>query len=167
MLARDKKKRKAEAAAEGDSNGSNGRKAPKPTKAPRPNTAVYITSLPQSTTLKLLQETFCKAGLILEDGDGVPRIKMYRDEQDNFKGEALVVYFQPASVQLAIRLFDETELVLGSGEGLMKVREAKWDDKKTEMSGQAGDSAGAGPSKPQRSEEEKQRMAKKAEKLRQ
>lgn len=92
---------------------------------------------------------------------------MYRDEQGRFKGDALVVYFQPASVELAVRLFDETELVLGSGDGVMKVREAKWDDKQPDDSGQGEGGSGSGPSKPQRSEAEKQKMAKKAEKLRQ
>lgn len=41
------------------------------------------------------------------------RIKMYRDKDDKFRGEALVVFFRPESVPLAIQLLDETDFRIG------------------------------------------------------
>ena len=110
---------------------------PKPTKkskrppkstAPR-QTAVYITSLPPSTTVQQLATAFLKAGLILEDAAGEPKVKLYYDQAGKFKGEALVVYLKEESVELAVRLLDDTELVVGSGEGEMKVVKATWENK--------------------------------------
>lgn len=51
---------------------------------------------------------------------------MYMDESGNFKGEALVVYFRPESVNLAIQMLDESDFRIGqSGPlGPMKVQAA-------------------------------------------
>ncbi|GAA5871612.1 hypothetical protein JCM3774_006311 [Rhodotorula dairenensis] len=136
---KNKKKRKGGA----DEDGAAG----KPAKKPRGNTAVFVSRLPESTTVSQLSETFSKAGLILEDAAGEPKIKLYRDENGKFKGEALIVYLQEASVELACRLFDETELVLGSGDGVMSVKVAEWDNsKKADGAKQGGESAEAGTS---------------------
>lgn len=67
--------------------------------------------------------------MILEDVNGKPKVKLYTDVQGSFKGEALVTYLQEASVELAVRLLDETELVLGSGEKPMSVKAAEWGSK--------------------------------------
>lgn len=40
---------------------------------------------------------------------GEPKIKLYKDDKDQVKGDALVMYFKPESVQLAITLLDEAE----------------------------------------------------------
>lgn len=177
LLARDKKKNKKKRKAggavdrDGDDEDEQSNGNGKPAKQPRPakgNTAVFISSLPPTTTTEQLRSTFSKAGLILEDGDGVPKVKLYHDDQGRFKGEALVVYFQRESVELAVRLFDETELELGSGKGVMKVKEAKWEDGAQSAPGGTSTGAGTAPQKkPPKSEEEKQKMAKKAEKLKQ
>lgn len=140
---KNKKKRKGGAADEAGAEG-------KPAKKPRGNTAVFVSHLPESTTVSQLFETFSKAGLILEDAAGEPKIKLYRDQSGKFKGEALIVYLQEASVELACRLFDETELLLGSGDGVMSVKVAEWDNSK-KADGAAGKSGGdaaqaAGPS---------------------
>lgn len=42
---------------------------------------------------------------------------MYEDDQGRFKGDALVVYFRPESVQLAIQMLDDSDFRLGE-EGL-------------------------------------------------
>lgn len=52
---------------------------------------------------------------------------MYKDEQGNFKGEALVVYFRPESVSLAIQMLDESDFRIGQTGpplGRMKVQAA-------------------------------------------
>lgn len=64
--------------------------------------------------------------------DGEPRIKLYYDESGKFKGEALVMYFKEGSVDLAVTLLDDTELVFGSGLGNMRVREADYQHSKSQ-----------------------------------
>jgi HIV Tat-specific factor 1 len=53
--------------------------------------------------------------MIAEDAMGKKRVKMYFDENGQFKGDALVTYFKPESVPLAIQLLDETELLRADG----------------------------------------------------
>ncbi|EED24151.1 nuclear mRNA splicing factor-associated protein, putative [Talaromyces stipitatus ATCC 10500] len=96
-------------------------------KRQRVNTAVYITSIPLDATLDEIRDVFCKCGVIAEEIDsGRPRIKMYMDEAGNFKGEALVVYFRPESVNLAIQMLDESDFRIGQSgpSGPMKVQAA-------------------------------------------
>lgn len=147
---------------------------------PRTNTAVYVSNLPTNPppSVELISQIFSKAGLILPDpATNEPRIKFYyHDDSEQsaarraFKGEALVVYLQPESVQLAVRLFDQTELELGSGKGLISVQEAKWDNKKKEQ-GENGE--GPDKKKPKKTPEEKsaderaKKLGKKAAALRQ
>lgn len=51
---------------------------------------------------------------------------MYTDEKGKFKGEALVVYFRPESVNLAIQMLDDSDFRLGvtGPDGPMKVQAA-------------------------------------------
>lgn len=51
---------------------------------------------------------------------------MYTDDQGNFKGEVLVVYFRPESVNLAIQMLDDSDFRLGvtGPEGPMRVQAA-------------------------------------------
>ena len=96
-------------------------------KKQRVNTAVYVTSIPLDTEFEELRDVFSKCGVIAEEIDsGRPRIKMYVDDQGNFKGEALVVYFRPESVNLAIQMLDDTNFRLGvpGPQGPMKVQAA-------------------------------------------
>lgn len=87
--------------------------AQKPKKQ-RVNTAVFVTSIPLDVEFDEIRDVFSKCGVIAEEIDsGRPRIKMYHDDNGNFKGEALVVYFRPESVNLAIQMLDETEFRLG------------------------------------------------------
>lgn len=60
------------------------------------------------------------------DDEGNPRIKMYYDDEGDFKGEAWVVYFKEGSVDLAITLLDDTELELGAGYPPMRVKVAEY-----------------------------------------
>lgn len=51
---------------------------------------------------------------------------MYEDDNGQFKGDALVVYFRPESVKLAIQMLDDTDFRLGveGPTGKMRVTEA-------------------------------------------
>ncbi|KAI1935512.1 hypothetical protein LOZ57_006892 [Ophidiomyces ophidiicola] len=94
---------------------------------PRTNSAVYITSIPLDATIDEIIDVFCKCGVIAEEIDSRrPRIKMYTDEQGNFKGDALVVYFRPESVHLAIQMLDDSDFRFGEigPQGKMKVQQA-------------------------------------------
>ncbi|OQE24755.1 hypothetical protein PENSTE_c007G09528 [Penicillium steckii] len=83
-------------------------------KKQRVNTAVYVTSIPLEVEFDEIRDVFSKCGVIAEEIDsGRPRIKMYNDDDGKFKGEVLVVYFRPESVNLAIQMLDETDFRLG------------------------------------------------------
>lgn len=92
---------------------------------------------------------------------------MYKDEQGRFKGEALVVYLQEASVELAIRLLDETELELGSGEGVMHVKKAEFEQRNHGEGGKGKEKAEGAHKDSKKAELEKQKAGKRAEKLKQ
>ncbi len=70
---------------------------------------------------------FSRCGVIAEEIDkGKPRIKLYTDENGNFKGDALILYFRAESVDLAIQMLDDTDFRLGQSapNGKMKVAAA-------------------------------------------
>lgn len=107
--------------------------------------------------------------MILEDIEGKPKVKLYKDENGRFKGEALVVYLQEASVELACRLFDETELVLGSGDKVISVKAAEWDNSKKEKADGAdkGEGSSKGNGAKGKPDQLKARQGRKAAALRQ
>lgn len=93
----------------------------------RKNTAVYASSIPLNADIDEVHSVFSRYGMIAEEIDErKPRIKLYTDESGNFKGDALIVYFRPESVQLAIQMLDETDFRLGQEgpNGKMSVKEA-------------------------------------------
>jgi HIV Tat-specific factor 1 len=68
------------------------------------------------TTEDEIKEVFSKYGVISEEIDtGKPRIKLYRNEDGTLKGDALVIYFRPESVNLAIQMLDDSPLRIASG----------------------------------------------------
>ncbi|KAF1951444.1 hypothetical protein CC80DRAFT_508862 [Byssothecium circinans] len=106
-------------------------------KKPQENRAVYVTNIPRDATVEEIEDVFKKYGMIDQGVDGKPRIKMYTTEEDDFNGEALVVYFKKDSVQLAIRLQDDYEFRLGDqSNGTVKVQEADNTFKKNTNSAQ-------------------------------
>ncbi|KAK5132902.1 hypothetical protein LTR08_008348 [Meristemomyces frigidus] len=125
----DPKKRKVEDRDEGSANAKihKKQKAEEPKKERR-NTAVYVTSLPEDVDVDEIHQVFSKYGVIAESLDGdAPRIKLYNNEDGKFKGDALIVYFRPESVPLAISMLDDTDFRLGQKvvSGPMRVREAE------------------------------------------
>ncbi|CBQ68013.1 related to Splicing factor U2AF-associated protein 2 [Sporisorium reilianum SRZ2] len=103
-----------------------------PAKKPKPVTSLYVTGLPLDASVDEIARVFSRYGVLLEDDQGQPRIKMYRDERTGmFKGEALVVYFKPESVELAIGMLDETGMraAIGQSAGagpVMRVQRAEF-----------------------------------------
>lgn len=66
-------------------------KAEKPPPAPKKNNAIYVTSLPDDVDEEELHQVFSKFGMIAESAENnKPRIKLYADDQGNFKGDALI-----------------------------------------------------------------------------
>lgn len=107
-------------------------------KKPRSATAIFVSNLPLDAQVEEIATTFSRYGVLLEDGEGNPRIKMYHDEKTGmFKGEALVVFFKPESVELAIQLLDDTYLRAASGvlEGpRMRVEKAEFKPEEAQKS---------------------------------
>jgi len=85
-----------------------------------------------------LLERFGKCGVIEEDDEGEPKIKMYAREDGTFSGEALVVFFKEDSVTLALNLMDEAELRLGDGSTRMRVQIAEFGHKQQQGPGGQG-----------------------------
>lgn len=116
-----------DAEANGSTKRSKSNDNPKPE---RKNTAVYVTNLPPDVTVDEVKDVFSRCGVIAEAIDtGGPRIKLYTNDSGDFKGDALVLYFRPESVSLAIQMLDDTQFRLGEG-GNMTVREADFSYKK-------------------------------------
>jgi HIV Tat-specific factor 1 len=124
-----------------DNNHSSKGRSSKPAKRPpqpKQNTAVYVTGLPSDATAEEVAELFSrKCGVIAEEIDsGRPRIKMYTDADGKFKGDALVVFFKPQSVDMAIMLLDDTDFRFGeSTPTKMHVQAADSSYKKTKYDG--------------------------------
>jgi HIV Tat-specific factor 1 len=92
--------------------------------------------LPVDTELDEIVERFSKCGMIEEDYDGEPKVKMYAREDGSFNGEALVVYFKEDSVILALNLLDDAELRLGDANSVMRVSKAEFGHKAAGGDGQ-------------------------------
>lgn len=105
-----------------------------------------------------------KCGVIAEEIDsGRPRIKLYTDADGKFKGDALVVFFKPQSVDMAIMLLDDTHFRYsdsGLGSGKMRVQAADTSYKKTQV--QEGDGA---QQKQQSAGKDREKVIRKTQKL--
>ncbi|KAF8608619.1 hypothetical protein BDV93DRAFT_433862 [Ceratobasidium sp. AG-I] len=110
-------------------------KTSKPERAGEPvprkskNTAVFVSSLPPDAEASEIAARFGRFGLIMEDDEGKPKVKLYQSEDGNFNGDALVVYYKEESVELAVTLLDDAELRLGEVDTRMKVQRAEYGHK--------------------------------------
>ncbi|KAJ7262183.1 hypothetical protein B0H12DRAFT_1013023 [Mycena haematopus] len=114
------------------------------------NTAVYVTGLPPDTEQDELVERFSKCGVVEEDDEGEPKVKMYAKEDGTFNGEALVVYFKEDSVLLALNILDDAELRFGDPSTVMRVTRADFTHKNSGGGGINND-----PSKPRKTVDKK------------
>ena len=113
------------------------------------NTAVYVTKLPYDATHEEIVERFSKFGLIEEDDEGEPKVKMYAREDGTFSGEALVVYFKEDSVMLAENMLDDAEFRFGEASTRIGVKKADFSHK------QGGGGGGEGGEKPRKTIDKK------------
>lgn len=151
---------------------------------------MYVTGLPLDVTVEEVHELFSrKCGVIAEEIDsGRPRIKLYTDADGRFKGDALVVFFKPQSVEMAIMLLDDTDFRFtpsGTSTGKLRVQAADLSYKKTnyddndntEAGGsgigsaaergeaRAGSNGDKGKNAPRRNGQDKQKIIRKTQKL--
>jgi HIV Tat-specific factor 1 len=90
----------------------------------RVNTGVYISNLPIDIDSVALEDLVKKYGVISMDLlTNKPRIKMYTDDKV-FKGDALVIYYKPESVELCIQMMDG--LILKPGTEPIRVEKAQF-----------------------------------------
>lgn len=134
-----------------------------------------MTGLPLDATVTEVHELFSrKAGVIAEEIDsGKPRIKLYTDEAGNFKGDALIVFFKPQSVEMAMMLLDDTDFRItssGTREGRIRVQVADssykkmtYDEQPQQQQQQAGGDGGV--AKRQKNDRDRQKIIKKTQKL--
>jgi len=75
------------------------------------NTSVYVTGIPLDSNEDEVYEAFKKCGIVKRHAEtGEFRVKLYRDDTGALKGDGVVVYLMPASVDLAIQILDESEI---------------------------------------------------------
>ncbi|XP_078374970.1 17S U2 SnRNP complex component HTATSF1-like isoform X2 [Oculina patagonica] len=74
------------------------------------NPNVYVSGLPLNTTEEEFTEMMSKYGIIMQDPDtNKPKIKLYRDQNNQLKGDGRCCYLKRESVDLAIKLLDESD----------------------------------------------------------
>ncbi|MBN3278590.1 HTSF1 factor, partial [Polyodon spathula] len=75
------------------------------------NTNVYVSGLPLDITPDEFVEVMSKCGIIMRDPITEEyKVKLYRDNQGNQKGDGLCCYLKKESVELAEKLIDESEI---------------------------------------------------------
>jgi HIV Tat-specific factor 1 len=119
-----------------------------------------------------MKSVFEKYGILMEDvTTGLPRIKLYKDEQGGNKGDALVTYFKEESVELAVNLLDESDFRVGEGWPI-SVQQAVFKEKEKPLAAEGGEgtagpkaNVGANANKAGLSKAEKKKLQKKYQKL--
>ncbi|XP_041075834.1 HIV Tat-specific factor 1-like [Polyodon spathula] len=74
------------------------------------NTNVYVSGLPLDITPDESVEVMSKCGIIMRDPITDYKVKLYRDNQGNQKGDGLRCYLKKELVELAEKLIDESEI---------------------------------------------------------
>ncbi|XP_040036724.1 17S U2 SnRNP complex component HTATSF1 [Gasterosteus aculeatus] len=75
------------------------------------NTNVYVSGLPLDITPDEFAELMSKCGIVMRDPITEEyKVKLYKDREGNLKGDGLCCYLKKESVELALRLIDESEV---------------------------------------------------------
>ncbi|XP_012611812.2 17S U2 SnRNP complex component HTATSF1 [Microcebus murinus] len=75
------------------------------------NTNVYVSGLPPDITVDEFIQLMSKFGIIMRDPHTEEfKVKLYKDNQGNLKGDGLCCYLKKESVELALKLLDEDEI---------------------------------------------------------
>ncbi|XP_049625037.1 HIV Tat-specific factor 1 homolog [Suncus etruscus] len=75
------------------------------------NTNVYVSGLPPDMTVDEFVQLMSKFGIIMRDPQTEEfKVKLYKDEQGNLKGDGLCCYLKRESVELALKLLDDDEI---------------------------------------------------------
>uniref|UniRef100_A0A2K5QGQ0 17S U2 SnRNP complex component HTATSF1 n=1 Tax=Cebus imitator TaxID=2715852 RepID=A0A2K5QGQ0_CEBIM len=75
------------------------------------HTNVYVSGLPPDITLDEFIQLMSKFGIITRDPQTEEfKVKLYKDNQGNLKGDGLCCYLKRESVELALKLLDEDEI---------------------------------------------------------
>ncbi|XP_037678206.1 HIV Tat-specific factor 1 [Choloepus didactylus] len=75
------------------------------------NTNVYVSGLPPDITVDEFIQLMSKFGIIMRDPQTEEfKVKLYKDNQGNLKGDGLCCYLKRESVDLALELLDEDEI---------------------------------------------------------
>ena len=78
------------------------------------NTYIYVKGLPEDVSLEEIETFFSKAGVFrLEKKTNLPKIKIYKDEHNVCKGDALICYAKPESIQISKDLLSDREIRSG------------------------------------------------------
>jgi len=91
--------------------------------------SVYVTGIPEDIEDGEFADYFQKCGILDKDPETAQRkCKVYRDDNGRAKGDGVVHYYKPESVQLAITILDGSDIKPGFP---ITVQEAKYDKKKS------------------------------------
>ncbi|XP_059993859.1 HIV Tat-specific factor 1 isoform X1 [Lagenorhynchus albirostris] len=75
------------------------------------NTNVYVSGLPPDITVDEFIQLMSKFGIIMRDPQTEEfKVKLYKDNQGNLKGDGLCCYLKRESVDLALKLLDDDEI---------------------------------------------------------
>ncbi|XP_068456745.1 17S U2 SnRNP complex component HTATSF1 [Clinocottus analis] len=75
------------------------------------NTNVYVSGLPPDISTEEFAELMTKCGIVMRDPVSEEyKVKLYKDKEGNLKGDGLCCYLKKESVELALRLIDESEV---------------------------------------------------------
>jgi len=100
-------------------------------KPARKDNAVYVVGLPVDNNEEIVQGALEK---LMGKAGPVQKTKLYKDEDKNLKGDALVIYRSEGSAMTAVRMFNDIEMIPGQK---LTVTMANWGDATNEGGGGA------------------------------